>query len=58
MGGVGVGADAGRARGRQVEDLSTICCVVLRGALLVGCKLVFRAAEGVEGSWVLLEQLG
>ena len=48
----------GGARGRQVEDLSMMCCVVLRGALHVGCRLAFRAAEGVEGSWVSLKQLG
>ena len=58
MSGVGVGADGGRARGWQVEDLSTVCCVVLRGALHVGRELAFRAAKGVEGGWVPLEQLG
>ena len=43
---------------RQVKDLSTICCVVLHGALHAGCKLACRAAEGLEGGWVPLEQLG
>ena len=58
MGGIGVGADGGRACGRQVEDLSTMSCVVLQGVLHTGCKLTFRAAEGIEGGWLLLEQLG
>ena len=58
MGGIGVRADGGRARGQQVEALSAMCCVVLRGALYTGYKLAFRAAKGVEGGCVLLEQLG